>query len=194
MPQHSKVPSFFSCQKQTRTCIGLCLSLHPCSRVNRIYQSSWMFTSNADLYSAKSRHWVWLAEAQLHGSHSFSDRQNQASSSIYRPTCHSAESSPTYPLHPASFWEECDLFSTIVREKHSREGLHVHPLTDVWCVCICVHLLQLITETICMKYKSMFPSEHYKKECLLLKTEIQDKHFWIWWRAMLYLPCICELK
>lgn len=54
--QHSKVPSFFSHQKQTRTCISLCLSLHPFSQVNRIHQSSWISTGNNDLSSGKSWH------------------------------------------------------------------------------------------------------------------------------------------
>lgn len=83
--------------------------------------------------------------------HSSGDRQNQAASvsSIYRP-CHTVLNLlfwglPTYPLHPASFWEECDLCSTIVREKLSREGLDVHTLTDVWHVHISVHLRKEIS-------------------------------------------------
>lgn len=54
------------------------------------------------------------------------DRQNQAAfvSSIYSPgqTVLNLLSwgFPTYPLQPASSWEECDLLSTTVKEKQQR--------------------------------------------------------------------------
>lgn len=113
------------------------------------------------------------------------DRQNQAAfvSSIHSPGQIGlnllSQGLPAYPLHPASSWEKWDLFSLQLGE-NSREGLHVHTLTDAWCVSICVHLLQLSTERKYLyEYKSMFPSEHYEKECLLLQTEIQNNPFWI---------------
>lgn len=197
------MPSFFSGQKQRRTCIGLCLSLHPFFWVNRILQSSWMSTSSTDLYSGKTgisgNSWgtalclpklvtaLVTGRTRLHLSHPSTAQVRHGWIFFLRGYLH-------IPCTQLPLGKN-GIYSPLQLRKNSREGLHVHTLTDAWCVSICVHLLQLITERKYLyEYKSMFPSEHYEKECLLLKTEIQNKPFWIWWRTMLYLPCIYELN
>lgn len=80
-------------------------------------------------------------------------------------------------------WGTAPWFPKLAHSSEDRQNQAAF-VSSIWQMCgvftsVCTYFSLLQKGNICMKCKSMFPSECYGEECLLLKTEIQNKHFWI---------------